>query len=341
MYPHGDYDKKALNMLILDILKEYTDKDHRLKQEEIIDLLLKHYGVTCDRRSIKSNILSLQRLDYPIPLKQGYCLTKRKFEAKDLRQLIESIHFSPTLSRTQVARLVERILSLGNRYFKPRVKHIAAIPEAPAIDSQEIWDNLDVLGEAIERKSKVSFTYNEYGTDLKRHPCREEPYVVSPGRIAVTGGRYYLVGSEDGTEKIVAYRVDWMTDVMMTGERAKPVRPPATIRNDVFLPRRWVEHSPVLDAASVEIKFRTRPDMMNRLVDEFGKALRVEEDGDEIVVTVSANEGAMFRWAMEYGDKIEILEPESLRERMRKAAERMTQVYGQEDENDKQASEMQ
>ena len=81
--------------------------------------------------------------------------------------------------------------------------------------------------------------------------------------------------------------------------------------------------------------------MMNRLVDEFGKALRVEEDGDEIVVTVSANEEAMFRWAMEYGDKIEIMEPESLRERMRKAAERMTQVYGQDDENDKQASEMQ
>lgn len=45
MYPEGDYDKKSLNMLILEILQKYTDADHRLKQEEIIRLLQKHYNV--------------------------------------------------------------------------------------------------------------------------------------------------------------------------------------------------------------------------------------------------------------------------------------------------------
>lgn len=41
MYPYGLQDKKALNMLILEILEQYTDSDHPLTQMEIVDLLEK------------------------------------------------------------------------------------------------------------------------------------------------------------------------------------------------------------------------------------------------------------------------------------------------------------
>lgn len=58
----GD-NKKMLNMLILEILKDYTDADHRLTQQEIIDLLKLNYGAECNRRSIRNN-----------PLPQGYGL---------------------------------------------------------------------------------------------------------------------------------------------------------------------------------------------------------------------------------------------------------------------------
>lgn len=54
MYATGN--KKMLNMLILDILKEYSDADHKLTQQEIIRLLKSNYGMECDRRSVKNNI---------------------------------------------------------------------------------------------------------------------------------------------------------------------------------------------------------------------------------------------------------------------------------------------
>lgn len=55
----GTGTKKMLNMMMLDILKEYTDAEHRLRQKDIIDLLESNYGASCDRRSVKSNIVSL------------------------------------------------------------------------------------------------------------------------------------------------------------------------------------------------------------------------------------------------------------------------------------------
>ena len=41
--------KKMLNMLILDILEQYSDEDHHLTQQEIIRHLRAQYGMECDR----------------------------------------------------------------------------------------------------------------------------------------------------------------------------------------------------------------------------------------------------------------------------------------------------
>lgn len=45
--------KKMLNMLILDILKEHSDENHHLTQQQILRILKRDYGMECDRRSVK------------------------------------------------------------------------------------------------------------------------------------------------------------------------------------------------------------------------------------------------------------------------------------------------
>ena len=59
---YGTGTKKMLNMLILDILKEYSDSEHRLLQQDIIDLLESNYGMNCERRAVKNNIVKLQEM---------------------------------------------------------------------------------------------------------------------------------------------------------------------------------------------------------------------------------------------------------------------------------------
>lgn len=63
--------KKMLNLLILRILQEHTDEEHRLTQGEIIRLLNLQYGIICDRRSVRSNIQSLQDMGYEIATHGG------------------------------------------------------------------------------------------------------------------------------------------------------------------------------------------------------------------------------------------------------------------------------
>ena len=60
----------------------------------------------------------------------------------------------------------------------------------------------------------------------------------------------------------------------------------------------------------------------------FGKDFRiVQEDVDELIVSVSCNEKAMKYWALQYGEYAEILEPKSLRDEIRKAVNYIESIY--------------
>ena len=73
---------------------------------------------------------------------------------------------------------------------------------------------------------------------------------------------------------------------------------------------------------------RTFPYMMDALVDWFGKAFRImQEENDQMIVTLSCNETAMKYSALQYGLYVEILEPQSLRTAVREAIRRMARVY--------------
>ena len=122
MYATGN--KKMLNMLILEILKEYSDQEHRLTQQEIIRLLKSNYDMVCDRRSVKNNVVCLRELGYEISMEDGYYLLEREFDDVELRMLIDSVLFAKFLTQKQAKTLIEKLKSIGNKYFSAKVNHI-------------------------------------------------------------------------------------------------------------------------------------------------------------------------------------------------------------------------
>ena len=190
--------KKLLILNILDILRKYTDEDHRLSQKEIADILKNEYDMKADRKAIRRNLLNLMDCGYnieynetirnvPVRDKQtGEVLRdsktgkpimeenelwsdfylKREFTDGELRLLIDGLLFSKHIPYSQCKELVEKLESLSNIYFKSRVRYIATLPEDKT-DNKQLFYNIDVLDEAINKNRKVSFEYVEYLTDKK------------------------------------------------------------------------------------------------------------------------------------------------------------------------------
>ena len=327
MYPYGVEDKRSLNLLILEILKVYSDKEHRLKQEEVMRLLEVHYGVTCDRRSVKNNITSLMNLGYPIPLKGGYCLQQREFEDEELRMLIDSILFHSGISRVQKNRLIEKVIGMGNKYFQPEVHHISGMEEHLSPEMQQIQPNLDVLNEAIRQRCKVSFRMNEYGMDKRLHPAGEALSKASPYQVLAAGGRYFLFASIDGKADPCFLRIDRMTEIQNLKE-------PAATRKEAGAPAGSQDPSHRANllhmdmAPATEFTLQMKAAAIGILVDWFGMDFSIrEQEGETVTISLRCQEEAMYRWSMLYGDRVEILEPESLRQKLRNAAGRMMEAY--------------
>ena len=328
MYPYGLQDKKALNMLILEILEQYTDSDHPLTQMEIVDLLEKNYGVPCTRQTVKNNLMLLGEMGYEISMEGGICLMSRQFENAELRMLIDSVLFSRTLSGKQAKRLIEKLTGLGNKYFRAKVKHVCHLPKLIHSDNKQVLLNLDVLNDAIEQERKVSFTYNSYGKDFQLHPRRKDPYIVNPYQMVANQGRYYLLGNHDKYNNISHYRLDCMTKVKMLEDKAKPKKQVEDFAQGYSLPKHMAEHIYMFSGPSVQVKMRVRAVNMDALIDWFGKGFRiVKEDADGLIVSVACNELAMKYWALQYGEYVEVLEPKSLREEICDAVDYMGSVY--------------
>lgn len=327
MYATGN--KKMLNMLILDILKEYSDEQHKLTQQEIIRLLKLNYDMECDRRSVKNNVLSLKEMGYDIGIDDGYYLRSREFEDAELRMLIDSVLFSKSLTQKQAKSLIEKLRNFGNRYFSAKVTHISNLPDLHHADNKQLMYVLDAINDAIAAKKKISFTYNSYGLDFKLHSKREAPYIVNPYQIVANNGRYYLIANYDKYNNVSHYRLDKMTDVDILEEKVKDKSEIVEFTKGYNLPKHMAEHIYMFSGESVRVELQVPEFMIDELVDWFGKDFKIVKAGSEhkMKIVVSCNENAMFYWALQYGLYVEVLEPLNLRKKIKEAVNEISRKY--------------
>ena len=243
--------KKMLNMNILEILKKYSDENHRLNQKEIIDLLESEYQMTVDRKAIKRNLMNLLDSGYELEYTETVRTNKkgeqetlysdwylvRDFTDAELRLLIDSLLFSKHIPYSQCKELIGKLEALSNKYFKAKVKHIRTLPEKMP-NNKQLFYNIEILDEAISKGKKVEFNYNDFGIDRKLHHRMNSDgtvrkYVVNPYQMAAANGRYYLIANYDRYFNISHYRVDKISNVKILDE---PVKKQGELAESINLP---------------------------------------------------------------------------------------------------------
>lgn len=327
--------RKKLSFAILDILRQYTDEEHKLSQNDIVELLEKDYDIKADRKSVKRNITSLLEMGYPIEFKEtlrmypnkdgvmeeSYILSdfylEREFTDAELRLLIDSLLFSKHIPYSQCKELVGKLEGLSNRYFKSRVRFIRTLPET-APKNRELFYTIEIIDEAIAAEKQVAFTYNEFGTDKKLHPKRDREFVVNPYQMAAINGRYYLIGNYDKYNNIANYRLDRITGIRLLDTPVKPVREVDGMKNGFYLPKHMAEHLYMFSGESVPVTFRMSKVIVNDVIDWFGSEIAFfDETEDEVTARVTVNWSAMRYWAQQFCRHVRILSPTDLAETLK------------------------
>ena len=123
-----------------------------------------------------------------------------------------------------------------------------------------------------------------------------------------------------------------MRDVEVTKEPRFPLRKVSGMNHGLNLPKQMAEHVYMFRGESVPIRIRTKTAMMDDLIDWFGKDFSIlNQKNDEMTVRLRCNENSFFYWALQYGQQVEVLSPDSLRERLAGALKSMLEKYRQKD----------
>lgn len=333
--------KKLIILNILDILRRYSDEDHRLSQKDIVEILKTEYNMTVERRTIRRNILNLMDCGYEIEysesvrmvpnsktgeLEESYIWTDfylvRDFTDSELRLLIDGLIFSKHIPYSQCKELVEKLEGLSNTYFRSRVKHIRTMPDN-APENKQLFYTIEVLDEAISKGKKVSFHYNSFWLDKTLHPreSREggiKEYTISPYQIAATNGRYYLICNTDPHDNVSHYRLDRITDIRLLDDAARAADSVQGLEHGINLPQHMAEHIYMFSGESEQVSFRMKKHILNDVIDWFGTdVVFSDESDDKVTAQVDVNLKAMRLWAIQYGPYVTVLTPQSLAEEVK------------------------
>lgn len=323
--------KKMLIINILDILRKYTDVDHRLSQKDIVEILETEYGMKADRKAVKRNLMNLIDFGYDIEYSESIRTNakgeeeviytdwylEREFTDAELRLLIDSLLFSKHIPYSQCKELIGKIEGLSNRYFRSKVKHICNLPvDMP--ENKQLFLTIEALDEAIEKGKQVEFLYCDYDVDKVLHPRTNsagEPrtYLVNPYQMVATNGKYYLIGNYDKYDNVSHYRVDRIRDIRLCDTPVKPQRKVDGLEHGLNLPKHMAEHIYMFSGKSETVTLHTDKGMVSELIDWFGSGIQITtQDDNTVCARVTVNTEAMRYWALQYAPYVTVLSPQSL-----------------------------
>ena len=300
-------EKKIVLLCIMDILKKYSDERHLLKYNDIIDYLKKDYGLDIERKAVARNIDTLIEYGSEI-IKRGNTgcyLGYRDFDKGELLFLIDAIYSSKSISSKYARELIDKVTASCSIYDKDKICRVEKVDETSTTNNKQIFYNLEILYEAIERKKKVKFQYNEYTISQGVAPRNNgKEYIINPYYLVNNRGKYYLVCNYDKYNNISNYKIENISNVVILEEDVKPLDKVDDCKN--FSIKTYIkEHIYMTHGGSVRATLKlNNTRVINDIVDWFGNNIKTYSKNDDILVSLNVNEQALVYWALQYGGEV-------------------------------------
>ena len=309
--PKSDNQKLKI-FYILDYLKQNSHQDHPVRAAELISMLENVHRISCDRKTVYSDIAALQ--DYgvdivSIPGKNGgYYIASRNFEIPELKLLIDAVQSSRYLTEKKSRELIEKLCAECSVHDARLMRRDILVSGRVKSMNETIYYNVDAIQDAISQNRQISFRYFDWGLDGKRK-YRSRDYDASPYGLCQDNENCYLLALSP-RHGVTSYRVDRMSDIRIQNE----VRTPCPELTGKALTEHANRLFQMYAGDLVNVKLRFHRSMINAVIDRFGKDTMLIPDGEEhFTFTVAVAVSPMFlSWVIGFGNLAQILYPQSV-----------------------------
>lgn len=313
-------EKKKLVLLYLrDLFLEKTDATHYVRMPEILEYL-ESRNVFVDRRTVYTDISILNQSGFEIvgvAEKGGYKYhhPSRLFDTSELKFLIDSIAASKFLTERKSKELVSKVKTLGSSFDNSALNRGVLSPKRIKTMNDKVFDNLDILYNAISSNSQISFQYMRWNSQRKLEPSSKGyTFVVSPCAVSLNDDNYYLIAFDGKSQELRHFRIDKMRTIKLTFEPREG--------KDVFKSFDIVDYSRktfgMFSGKEETVTVEAPHKLAGVFIDRFGEAANIRknfDNPDKFLVRIAVNVSPQFyAWIFGLGKDVKIISPESVKE---------------------------
>lgn len=313
-------------MKLYEFLMKETDEEHPISKTELCRRL-NEQGVPCHERTITRDIAVLNEYGYEVcGFMRGrdkvYYVPERSFSIPELKIMIDAVQASSFVTPKKTSELIDRIASLGGSHKAELLKRNLANFNLHKHTNEAILYNVDRIEAAIAAKKQISFFYFDINEGKKR-VYRSIPdgsrklYTVEPVALIINEDNYYLMAySSRHPERTANYRVDRMDQVTVIEDSELSEEALAKLNGIAgYTEQAFKMYSGELE----DIMLQFDKSLIGPVMDKFG------EDTEMLSVNETTCAAALhiqiaptfFGWLAQFGSKMKILSPESVREQYR------------------------
>ena len=293
----------------------------------ILSLLLQKDMVTApelaeefevSRRTINRDIEALSKAGIPIQtlqgagggisIMEGYRMDRTILTSKDMQMILAGLRSLDSVSGSSYyGQLMEKIQSGSSEYISGRD---SILIDLSSWYKGSLAPKIETIQDAIEDRRLLKFMYYA--------PSGESERTIEPYYIIYKWAGWYVYGWCLKRNDFRLFKLNRMDRVLKTDDSFICRNVPAPdLSAEMAFPR------------NIILKALFDPDMKWRLVEEFGPdCYKVLADGRLLLVRDYSDMENLTMWMLTFGDKVEVLEPVEVRERLKSMADNMIKMYG-------------
>lgn len=319
--------KKLSIIYTLEILKEYSDENHLLTQNDIADKIKQVYNMECERKSIANNIDSL--IDIGIEIikvhHKGCYIAERTLDPSEVSFIVDALFSSKSINGKQSKDLSIKLSNLLSKYQRKKYNYIFKSDQINRTDNRELFYNIEIIQEAIENNKKISFQYVKPYFEKEN---RKYPYIVNPYYLINNQGRYYLVCNYDYYNELSNYKLDFIKGIKILDEKRKPITDINNCKKGLDISKYINEHIYAFGDKSINATLKlTDENAVTYITEWFGENAKIYKKENRILADITANEQALIYWCLQYGESVELVSPRETRNILKEKIDKILVKY--------------
>ena len=253
---------------------------------------------------------------------RGFYYQPRRYNQEHIRLLAETVYTARFLSEKDTEALSSFICGFVSEHQARAITHDAFLIDRVKTNNKNITAIIRIIDDAMAKElggerhkpEQISFKYlkssiNDLSQQVERR--QGERYTVSPYKLLINDGNYYMLAYDGCKKQLRTYRVDRMKDVRLTGLP----REGAAAFSEIDLKSLTKRRFSMFGGKTELVQMRFVSSLLDAVIEKLGKNGVRYRKLDEHHFSVTANidiSDQFFGWVLGFGKKVQIQSPQSV-----------------------------